>query len=550
MKNYSKIFQLGILMISMLFIASCSSKKSSLTAIPKDAGFVMVVDGAALTAKSGVQDFTQTKAYKKLISEMTEEELSNLSEFDYILKDSKESGLGINEEFIVFTKISEGEPIVGLNLLIVDKAKLDALMKSIMEREDVDVEIVEDADISTMLLADNEGVFAWNNTQFLVLAHEDLAAEALVNEAKALLKQGAKESISSNSVYADFYAKKKDVSIWFDYDMIFKNMPPAQQMMLTSQLPFNMSGSSFNAYINFEKGKVVAEYESVLNDEMKDFIKDYKFINDDFDVDVLKLMPETSFANMEMSINFYDYYHMFMDMYKEKQVDTEMYTKQVEQELGMSIDDILNSFSGEIAFSLHGVQFAEKIVPEFKIVDGEYKMTYDTINAPELMYSAVIKYNDDKVWGIIEENAAKAGMEKTDNYYHIAAANLSIAYYNNVMVITNDKGIIDKLNADGSLDPNMSSSEAAKHLSNFATYAEVNMDIDSYPQEVVDYLKSEAGESSDAILKLLSTYKRLQVVPEDMYHAKIILEMKDDSKNSLEIIINNFDDSVDLISQN
>jgi hypothetical protein len=542
---------MGMVMLTLIVLASCSSKKANLTAIPKDAGFIMVFDGKALSSKSGVDDFTQTKAYNKLISELSEDEMSHLSEFEYIFKDTKESGFGINDEFIFFTKMDDGNPSVGLVFSVLDRSKLDMLMKRLMDDEETDVEIVEDADISTIMLPDDEGVFAWNDNQFLILAHEELAAEALLNEAKALLKQSNSESINANKTYADFYEKKKDISLWFDYDMISKNMPPAQQMMIASQLPFNMSGTSMNAYISFEKGKVVAKYESVLNDEMKKIMEDYKFINDDFDTDVLKMLPKVSYANLEISINLFDYYHMFIDMYKEKQVNTEMYTKQVEQEVGMTIDEILNSFSGEMAISLHGIRMAEKTSSTYAVNEsGELEMQKKTSLQPELLYSAVIKYNNDKIWNLIEEKASEMGLKKTGGYYSIPQANISIAYINSTMLITNDSVLIQKELADGSIDPNMKSTEVASHLKSFPSYMELNMDIDEYPEDFIKYIKEEGENYSDGIFNILSTYKSLKIIPTDIYSAKIVLELKDDSKNSLDIILHNMDETTDLISKN
>ena len=551
MKNYMRLFQMGMVMLTLIVLASCSSKKANLTAIPKDAGFVMVFDGKALSSKSGVDDFTQTKAYKKLISELSEDEMSHLSEFEYIFKDTKESGLGINDEFIFFTKMTDGGPSVGLVFKVLDRSKLDMLMKRLMDDDDTDVEIVEDADTYTMMLPDDEGIFAWNNNQFLILVHEELAAEALLNEAKALLKQSDGESINANKTYAAFYEKKKDISLWFDYDMISENLPPAQQMMIASQLPFNMSGTSMNAYISFEKGKVVAEYESVLNDEMKKFMEEYKFINDDFDTDVLKMLPKMSYANFEISINLFDYYHMFIDMYKEKQVDTEMYTKQVEQEVGMTIDELLKSFSGEMAVSLHGIHMAEKTSMEYALNDnGEFEMLEKTSLKPELLYSAVIKFNNDKIWNLIEEKASEMGLKKTGGYYSIPQANISITYINSTMLITNDSILIQKEIADGSIDPNMASTDVTSHLQNFPSYMELNMDIDEYPEDVIKFIKEEGKDYSEGIFNVLNTYKRLQVVPTDIYSAKIILELKDDSKNSLDVILHNMDETTDLISKN
>ena len=548
MKNYIKLIQSGIVMLTLLILASCSTEKSNLTATPKDAGFVMVVDGKALKEKGNINSISESKIYKKAIAEISDDEMADFKQFEYLFKDTKESGIAINEEFIMFMKMVEGTPMVGFNFQVLDKAKVDALFTIVTEKED-DLEVLNSDGVS--YIVNDKAIIAWNEAQLLVLAQQEMAPEALLNNAKTLLSQSASESISSNSNYSDFYAKRKDVSFWFNYDLFLDNMPPAQQMMITSQLPFSMKGTFFFGYISFEKGQVVAEYESIMNDEMKAFIKDYQFINDDFDTDVLKFMPKTSYANAEISLNLFDYYHMFLDMYKEKQVDTEVYTKQVEQELGVTVDDLLKSFSGEMAISLHGISMKEETGMSFEIDEnGEYKMVEKTEMKPELLYSAVVKYNNDMVWEIIETKAGEIGLVKQDGYYSISQADVYLGYVDNTLLVTNDLELIKKDMADGSIDPNLKSTEVADYLKKFPTYLELNMDLDQYPEEVREYIKNQDKEKSDIFLKFMSTYKRLQVMPTDIYSAKIVLELNNKDKNSLDVILHDLDDASELISKN
>jgi len=548
MKNYIKLIQSGIVMLTLLILASCSTEKSNLTATPKDAGFVMVVDGKALKEKGNINSISESKIYKKAIAEISDDEMADFKQFEYLFKDTKESGIAINEEFIMFMKMVEGTPMVGFNFQVLDKAKVDALFTIVTEKED-DLEVLNSDGVS--YIVNDKAIIAWNEAQLLVLAQQEMAPEALLNNAKTLLSQSASESISSNSNYSDFYAKRKDVSFWFNYDLFLDNMPPAQQMMITSQLPFSMKGTFFFGYISFEKGQVVAEYESIMNDEMKAFIKDYQFINDDFDTDVLKFMPKTSYANAEISLNLFDYYHMFLDMYKEKQVDTEVYTKQVEQELGVTVDDLLKSFSGEMAISLHGISMKEETGMSFEIDEnGEYKMVEKTEMKPELLYSAVVKYNNDMVWDIIETKAGEIGLVKQDGYYSISQADVYLGYVDNTLLVTNDLELIKKDMADGSIDPNLKSTEVADYLKKFPTYLELNMDLDQYPEEVREYIKNQDKEKSDIFLKFMSTYKRLQVMPTDIYSAKIVLELNNKDKNSLDVILHDLDDASELISKN
>ena len=552
MKKYSRMFQAGLMMLFMLVLASCSGPKSELTAVPNDAGFVMVVDGKVLNEKSGVGDITQTDIYKKALNSFNDEEMADFKQFEYLLKDSKESGLGINDEFILFVKMENGEPIIGMNFKVLDKSKVDALFEKVIAKEEDGVKIINEDGLSILKATNKEAVIIWNEKQLLVYAQVESGSETILASAKALMSQSASESISSNTTYTDFYAKKKDVSFWLNYDLFLKNMAPAQQMMIMSQMPFSMEGTYFYGYVDFQKGQVVTEYESIMNDEMKDWMKKYQIMNDNFDTDVLKMLPKNSYANMEFSFSLINYYHLFMDMFKEKQVDTEVYTARVEKEIGMTIDELLESFSGEMAITMHGLEMKEKTSMSYGIDEetGEFKMEEKTSMQPEVKYSAVIKFENDKVWNLIETRAADLGIQKTGDVYSVAQAGVSFTYINNIMVITNDSVLMADLIANGSVEPNLKSTDVASYLDQFPVYLEVDMNLDNYKEELVEMLKGQGNVMTPELMKNLNIFSRFQVIATSQTSAKFVLQLKDDSKNSLEVIINDASKAIGELSQN
>ena len=552
MNKFTKMMQASLMLLFIAFLASCSSPKAELTAIPNDAGFVMIVDGKTLSEKGGVDNIAESKLYEKMLKEIPAEKMDDFKQFEYIFKDSKESGIGINDEFAVFVKMENSEPILGLNFKVLDKTKVNALFEKVANKEDSEVKIINEDGLSYIVDPDNQAVIIWNDAQLLIYAQFESANEGILATAKKLITQSSSESIASNSVYEDFYAKKKDISAWFNYDLFLKNLAPGQQMLIASQMPFSLEGTYFYGYADFQNGKVVVEYESVLNDDMKNWMKKYQVINDDFDTDVLKMMPKTSYANMEWSINLLNYYHLFVDMYKEKQVDTEMYTAQVEKEIGMTIDELLESFAGEMAISLHAIEMKEKTSMSYGIDEetGEFKMEEKTSMQPDAKYSAVIKFNNNAVWDLLEARATEMGLQKTNGYYSIPQAGILISYVNSTMLITNDSALLINIIANGSTDPNLGESDVASYLKKFPTYVELNMDLEKYPEEVRKELELQSDDVTPKLLQLLNTYKRLQIMPTSTTSAKMILELKDDSKNSLEVIINNMTEAAMELSQN
>ena len=553
MKQKKNLLRLGLFTLLLTVLASCSTPKSELTATPSDAGFVMVVDGKALSQKSGIDNISETELYKKMLNSIPADEKSDFDQFEYIFKDSKESGIGVNEEFTLFVRMENGNPVVGMNFKVLDKAKVDALFQKVSNNKEANIKLSQEGDLS-ILQGDGkeeEAVIIWNDKQLLVYAKPESEATGTLAAAKKLINQKASESILSNETYVTFYEKKKDISFWLNYDLFLNNLAPAQQMMIASQLPFSMKGTYFYGFVDFQKGQVVANYESVLNDDMQKWMEKYQIINDDFDTDVLKMLPKTSFANMEFSISLLNYYHLFVDMYKEKQMDTEMYTAQVEKELGMTIDELLESFSGEMAFTLHAIDMKEKTSMAYSIDEktGEFKMQEKTSMQPDLKYSAVIKFNNDKVWSLIDSRASELGLTKTNGYYSIPQAGVSFAYVNKTILITNDSILLNDVVTNGSVDPNLKSTDVATYLDKFPTYVEIDMNLDNYQDEIKELLKTQGNDFSTELMNSLNIYKRFQIIPENMTSAKMVLELKDKSRNSLEVIINKTGEAVAELSK-
>jgi hypothetical protein len=55
----------------------------------------------------------------------------------------------------------------------------------------------------------------------------------------------------------------------------------------------------------------------------------------------------------------------------------------------------------------------------------------------------------------------------------------------------------------------------------------------------------EEAESGKALINIFSVYKKLEVIPESETKAKMVLWLKDNSRNSLEVIFNSFDDNIE-----
>lgn len=538
MKNFSKLFLPGILFFSFLILVSCSeTNKKEATAVPKDAAFVLVVDGKSLSEKSGIDDFTQTNAYKKLMEQMSSDEIEHLKQFDYILKDVNESGVGINDTYLVFMKMDMGDPIVGINLPVIDRAKLENLMNKAVDDSQKELVIEKNADISVLNTPNEDVIICWNDNQLLMITSDSKSSDDLSQMGMELLQQHKSKSIFSNSHFNDFYSEHKDLSFWLNYGHIMDNMAPAQQMM-ASQIPFDFKGMYISGFVSFEKGKVDIKYHTEMSEKMKEYLEKYPVINPDFDLAALEAIPQKSFLNFESSLNFYEYYRLLLSMYKEKQINVDTYSKQIEKELGVSLEELLKSISGEIAVSIQDIKMVEKVDPNKDYIEGA-----EIPRQPEIKYTAVLRLKDELVWSIITDRAQQFGLQQTaDGYYSVPNANMYFTYKDNNIVFTNDLELMQKVQENGKVEPNMVESDAAKSLKNFPSYMEINLDAADYPEEVLQYYHFPVED-------FLKPYKRIVISASDMSNVEAVIEMKDDSQNALRIILNNMDENMELVSQ-
>ncbi|RUA29365.1 MAG: hypothetical protein DSY76_03355, partial [Bacteroidetes bacterium] len=91
--------------------------------------------------------------------------------------------------------------------------------------------------------------------------------------------------------------------------------------------------------------------------------------------------------------------------------------------------------------------------------------------------------------------------------------------------------------------------DVATYLKKFPTYLEIDLDLDNYQDEIKELLKGEGDDFTSELLNTLNVYKQVRLIPISMTSAKMELELKDDSKNSLEVIINKTTEAIAEINK-
>lgn len=554
MKNLSKLLLLSII-ISVFTFYSCTKTSSNFNIIPENATMVMVFDGKSLSEKSGYESFADSKTYQFIKSDVPEDEMENFMILDPIFKNTAESGLNLKSDYFAFNYKRGEISYMALVMNIIDKSKFEATMTKINEVEEANFEIQSD-DKWNYIFEENGSspLIIWDETKIMVLFSTDgsQSKDVYLAESKLLWDQKSDKSIGSNKDFQKFEQNRKDMSVWMDYSIFFDNLPPMQKMMVQSNMPFDMSGTMLHFYADFQKGKAVFSYDVKMNDEMQSFMKENKLIKDKFDMAILEALPQKSYANFSMAFDLLAYFEIFKDGMEQNQQSIDKIDQQFKETVGMTIKEALNEFSGEIVFNVHKIGIKEVEKTDYRSYyesDGEKDISEFKIMAkqPVIYYSVAAEMNNDKFFNILIEKFTNQ-VEKIDGYYAMASMDTYFGLFGKKLIFTNDKDLIIDA-ADGQIEgASLATSEIADNLKDFPTYAFVDLDLDMYPAEIREALKEMMGEEEyNSFTNIISAYKKLEVKPKSINEAEVVLWMKDESKNSLEVMLKGFDSNIEAI---
>lgn len=556
MKITSKTLIISLIAI-VIGLSSCS-KSSNFDIIPESATLVMIFDGNNLSEKAGFSSFADSKTFQYLKTEVGEEEMGNFMLFEPIFKNTEESGIDMKKEYFMFAYKKGDVNYMAMVFSMLDKNKLSETIKKIGKANKEDYKISSDGKWEYMSIAEADAPFIiWDDDKLIMLMSisKEVETAAYLAEAKLLWEQSSDKSLTNNKDFSKFLDDKKDVSLWMDYSIFYDNLPPMQKMTMQSTMPFDMSGTMIHFYMDFQKGKMVMTYNVEMNEEMKSFMKDNKFIKDKFDMDILDIFPAKSYANFSMAIDFLSYFEVVKNTLEQNQQSIDAMDEQMKAQTGMTMKEALNEFSGEVVMNVHRISFEQDEEIDYLAYyeaggEGDINQFKKMVSKPVVYYSIAAEMNNDKLFGVLVQNIGKMA-EKTGNFYSLNPEMMEgyFGLFGKKLLFTNDKSLIENI-VDGKINgQTLAKSNVNENLSKFPTYAFVDLDFDNYPAELKEGAKNMLGEDFEVFNSLISEYKMLEIKPKSITEAEMVLWMKDDSKNSLEIILKSFDNNIQAIAQ-
>lgn len=350
------------------------------------------------------------------------------------------------------------------------------------------------------------GTFAWDNEKLI----------AILSEKNENTKEIAFKMLSNRLVDApnnedikQFLAEDNDFSSLFFIDKYNKLVNQFSEVTIDKELAESYNGMTMFSKGNFSKGSFTITTK--INGEK---FKESKF-NNIKDTPVSKDFSNYITDNGKLiayggaSINI----DALINIINSTKTEYSSYTNELEN-IGLKKEDISSIFDGDFVFSFIDVE---------SIPNEDYKNNpaYNQIR-PKILVTCGIK-DTSKLKSILDSNKSTIAI---GNYYSVEDVYFGINN-NKLFVSLND-----------SLIKNLSNGQKMPEFNNAfpnPIYGFINSDVNSLPTSFKNIILSQSGE------KIFNIYNQIKLIEfgGDFNNSVFKLELNDNSKNSLEIIMDN-----------
>lgn len=508
------------LLLGLIVITGCNKKAKDNTGddteqttgergggfmVPGDAMFVISADLNSMWDKGNFDNIDKISTVQYLRQEIKEEDPGAAKILDELLQDPNSCGLKLKGEAVAFkTRSLHSKYVVGLEVLKADK--FEVFLKKISDKLGFDIDISKKDDIFYALCRDFDIAVCWNNSRAYIMANV-YQAKDIEKDAQSLMSLSSQNSIANNEDYNLFMKDHRDVCIFANNSQLISYLS-LREPSLYKQMKKSIDAYK-NAYscasLNFETGAIKMESKYLGLDANTNPRKG------DFDSKLLDYLPRETFGAITIALNP-DI--LLEELDKTEQVDLdETITRN-----GPTIRNLIQALSGNLAINLSDIRvdrYEEDIEPIISIAAG-------------ISNSRTIE----KTFAALEED----GLEKEGNAYVIPGTNFTIKLTDNVLLFSNDQIALNAFDRGGAGNGMAQVASDAKN----GNYMYLNLDLDDYPMAVKRMLDRRVVDGLSGFLK------DAEIKTTEDYCTEATINLKNNSMNSLEFIINYIDTYISL----
>lgn len=326
----NKFLLLAAIGIWFLAFTSCKHNTAPLALfIPKDADMVLEVDMKSLTDKISSSGITLDS-----LANMFEKNKSSLH-----WNDIENSGIDLTKPFFVFsnqrTSMQAGRNMsYGLVASVTDKQKLQSFFK-----KQLDTAETKQDDKYQYINLDNNNIAGWNDNVLIIYGAGNNVDPALLHQQlTTLFTQDKSNSITTADGFNNMLNKTGDIHFWFNSSASLNAVP----VLGMTKLSTLFENTYTEGTIDFENGKAVAKAETHFNTNLSDILE--KYPSEEIDKSMISHYPEPvdgfGIAAFNPKILLDILHYIGFDMMADGYVS----------QMGFTTNDIVNAFSGNIAF--------------------------------------------------------------------------------------------------------------------------------------------------------------------------------------------------------
>jgi len=497
MKRLSLVF----IWAALLALSSCSKKAPDFVhSIPDDAIAVVTLHPMRIHTKSQINSFASIK-------ERVKDEI-----WEQILENPLSTGLMMNEYAYVFVKMEEEGPIIGVVAGMKDQKKFESTLSKI--KEDITEEF-ETNEVYTWIQPDNKGIIAWNNKQMIVLASPDsdeFETSFFTETLDKMFNPVKEESIISLVDFKDFLGKMEDLNLWVSSNEMFDII----EKMIGSDMPdfpVALYHNYAQVFIDFADGEMNIHGETHFSEEVEKNIEEFLVMKPALNEDMLNLAPGGNLlvavaGSMDLAKT-----QKMIEKFAPPELDT-MSTK-VETAIGMEIEDLLESISGDFTIVVNGVEGEAMIPLEIFLGIG--------VNGQALQEK------------LLETVHGLAPVEEEGDFIIINFQGNEIycVIINDILVVTNAKGYKEAIKS-GTHETPLTSSRFGDFTSGSLGMF-INLDLAEYPA-LVQGLLGQKPEAQRWVKRFTDPLDYLGVSAGN-YQNQVVVKTSSPSENSLYTIM-------------
>ncbi len=253
-----KIFN-NLLLIGILFLASCSPKTEYTHALPKNASIVVGMELDQMANKAGLNGSEGERVVKKLKTLMKgglQGDAAQLAE--RIIDQPSESGLSFDDKVYLFaTPHAEALAILAK---VTDEGKLETLM-NVLQKESIATPLREESGCRWTQVGG--ALCAFNNGTFLLLQPSKGDASGMKGTLLSLMRQKEGEGFASLPEFTKIEAPGNDIASVVNLSAVPYELTTPLRMGLSADI--RLEDIKYFVSANFEPGKVVMNSESLIS---------------------------------------------------------------------------------------------------------------------------------------------------------------------------------------------------------------------------------------------------------------------------------------------